>query len=79
MEPRNFTYDGRQLQVRALPDSEGWRVRVFENDTLVTGVVYSVSHETTVDARMQSVPHDLVEHLMQLAQSDVENNIVRLV
>lgn len=78
-KPKKFTFHDRQLQIKAMFDSDAWKVRVYEGDTPATGVVYSVSHETAVDAKMQSVPLDLVYQLMGLAQADVEKGVVRLV
>jgi hypothetical protein len=74
-----FTHVERNLQVSAAPDSEGWKVRVLENGRPATGVVYSISHETNIDARLQAVPADLVDELMLLARTDVERERVRLV
>ena len=57
--------------------SEGWRIRVFEGDHAATAVVYTVTLENTADPAMASM--HLVNELMTLAQSDVEEGRVRLV
>ncbi len=67
------------MTVRAEVSPDGWEVRVFNGDRPVSGVVYNVSMDTQVDAAMQSVPTDLVDELMRIAQSDIERGIVKIV
>jgi hypothetical protein len=50
---------------------------VFEGDQVATAVVYTVTHENTADPTAASM--HLVNELMTLAQSDVEEGRVRLV
>ena len=76
-ESRDFSFNGRHLSVRAAAFSEGWRIRVFEGDRAATAVVYTVTIENTADPAMASM--HLVNELMTLAQSDVEEGRVRLV
>lgn len=78
MESREFSYKDRQLQVRATPAGNAWTIRVFENGEPVTAIVYTVSHETAIDASMRSTPLHLVHQLMDLAKTDIEDGIVRL-
>ncbi|MBK1696619.1 hypothetical protein [Rhodovibrio salinarum] len=78
IKPRTFTYGGRTFEVRAAAENEGWKVRVFENNRPVTAVVYTVSHENQIDAKIQDLPVDLLQELMRLAQSDVEQGRVAL-
>lgn len=79
IEPRKFSHDGRELEVRAVPAQDGWTVRVYENGRVVTGVTYSVSYETQIDASLQGLPVDLLDDLMNVAQTDIEQGRVRLV
>lgn len=74
-----FTFAGRSLVVKAAPVGDGWTVRVFEDDEPVHPLVYGVTYETITDAAAMSIPGDLVEQLMQLAQDDVEQGRVRLI
>ena len=76
-ESRDFQFNNRHLSVRAAAFSEGWRIRVFEADQVATAVVYTVTHENTTDPATASM--HLVNELMTLAQSDVEEGRVRLV
>ena len=76
-ESRDFSFNNRRLSVRAAAFSDGWRVRVFQGDQAATEVVYAVIHENTADPAMASM--HLVNELMTLAQSDVEEGRVRLV
>jgi hypothetical protein len=76
-ETRDFQFNNRHLSVRAAAFSEGWRIRVFEGDQVATAVVYTVTHENTADPATASI--HLVNELMTLAQSDVEEGRVRLV
>jgi hypothetical protein len=76
-ETRDFQFNNRHLSVRAAAFSEGWRIRVFEGDQVATAVVYTVTHESTADPATASI--HLVNELMTLAQSDVEEGRVRLV
>jgi hypothetical protein len=73
---RDFQFNNRNLSVRAAPVTEGWRVRVYEGDRPVTAVAYTVTHDVTAEAGMASM--HLVNELMTLAQSDVEEGRVRL-
>jgi hypothetical protein len=72
-----FSYKSRQFEVKAVPFEEGWKVRVFENGKPVTPAVYSVVHDTLVDANW-SMKIDLVDVLMQAAQDDVKRGRVPL-
>ena len=76
-ESRDFSFNSRHLRVRAAAFSEGWRIRVFEGDHAATAVIYTVTLENTADPAMASM--HLVNELMTLAQSDVEEGRVRLV
>jgi hypothetical protein len=76
-ENRDFLFNSRHLSVRAAAFSEGWRIRVFEGDQTATAVVYTVTLENTSDPAMASM--HLVNELMTLAQSDVEEGRVRLI
>jgi hypothetical protein len=53
------------------------RIRVFEGDHAATAVVYTVTIENTADPAMASM--HLVNELMTLAQSDIEEGRVRLI
>jgi len=75
---REFNFKERNLEVRAVPDNEIWKVRVFENNRSVTEVVYTVSHENQINAKVQELSVDLLDELMRLAQSDVEEGRVTL-
>ena len=59
-------------------DNSGYSVRVYDGDKQVTGFVYTVSHETQLFGGKQDIPVNLVQHLMELAKSDVEMGIVKL-
>jgi hypothetical protein len=76
---RAFDYNGRTLTVRAAAFPEGWKVRIFDGDKPVTGIVYEVRHEVLIDSLTKEVPFDLVEHLMQIAEGDVTRGWVRVV
>ncbi len=79
MKNRDFRFKDLALTVRAAAFNEGWRVRVFHGDQPVTRVVYTVAHETAADASMAPIPADLVDELMTLAQTDVEQGRVNLI
>jgi len=74
---RIFSHKGRQLEIRAVPFADEWKVRVFENGKQVTPVAYSVAHEARIDANWQ-LKTDLIEALMRLAQDDIERGTVPL-
>jgi hypothetical protein len=61
---RTFEHQGGRLTVRAGASPEGWKVRVFDGERPVTGIVYEFRNEVRVDALTQEVLLDLVEHLM---------------
>ena len=73
-----FFHANRQLTVKACRDNQGYKVRVFDGDRRVNNIVYSVSYETQLAGEMLEIPVSLVEHLMDLAKSDVEMGIVEL-
>jgi hypothetical protein len=54
VESRDFLFNSRHLSVRAAASSEGWRIGLFAGDQVATAVVYSVTHENTVDASVGS-------------------------
>ena len=66
MKTKSFTYDGRQLEVRAMSNGLRCEVRVFEGKVPANGIKYEVTHEVAIDA----VPWDLVAELMNTAQGD---------
>lgn len=68
MKKQSFTYDGRQLEVKAVCANGVWSVRVFEKDHPANGAVYSVSEETAGEARASGL--ELVSDLMKTAQED---------
>ena len=76
IEPIRFSHRGRDLEVRAMRTPNGWKARVFEGTTKVTRVFYTVSYDTDLDAEFQGI--DIVGELMQIAQSDVESDLVQL-
>jgi hypothetical protein len=75
---RKFTHKNRQFEVRAVPLMDGWKVRIYEKGKLVSPAVYSLSHDTAVDAQWR-LNLDMIESLMALAQNDIERGIVPLV
>lgn len=74
---RKFAFQDRLLEVRAVPEPNGWRVRVYECEELVVAHSYVLSYETEFSGKMQR-NDELLVNLMNLAQSDVESGIVRL-
>ncbi len=75
---RDFTFEGRKLTVKAEPLHDGWKVSVLENGEPAHGFAYSVSHEILQDAALTAVPGNMVEQLMDIAQSDIEEGRVKL-
>jgi len=74
---KKFTHRGRQLEVWGIPLADKWKVRVFENEKPVTGVVYSVAHDTTIDPNW-TMKAALVDELMALAEEGIKREIVPL-
>ena len=74
---RKFTHKNRQLEVRAAPIDEGWKVRIFEQGKPVTAAVYTVAHDTAIDAHW-TMKADLADTLMELAEQDVKREVVPL-
>lgn len=75
---KDFTFQGRKLTVKAAPFPEGWKVSVFENGEPAHGFSYSVSHEIVQDAAVMAIPENMVDHLMDIAQKDIEQGRVSL-
>ena len=69
MNPAEFEYDGRTLEVRVVLDSQNWKISVFENGKRANGAVYSVSEQDAVDFK-QTMGLDLVDELKKSAQND---------
>ena len=74
----SFSHNNREYTVKAFQEENGWKILVYENDKLVTVHPYSVDYETDIAARMQSNPKDLVDQMMNVAKSDIEEGIVEL-
>ena len=66
MRTKSFTYDERQLEVRAISNGHRCEVGVFEGEVPANGSKYEVTHEVAIDA----MPWDLVAELMDTAQGD---------
>lgn len=72
-----FTHEGRNLEIRAIQGMNGdWQIGAFEGSAKVTAPTYVLSFDTEIAGSSMGV--DLVDHLMQVAQSDVEMGIVEL-
>jgi hypothetical protein len=76
---RLFSYNNKNFEVRAVPFTDGWKVRVFQGTIQATSITYTVSHEDQMDADLITREIHLVDGLMELAENDVKNNIVKLV
>lgn len=79
MRQHEFTHKGRAFIVKAIQVDNGWRVTVLENGQQVIPFSYFVSYDTEIAARLGTtgtLPIDLVDQLMTIAQSDIENSVV---
>ena len=76
---RPFSFNNKTFEVRAVPFTDGWKVRVFQDNKQATSITYTVSHEDQMDAGFITREIHLVDGLMELVEHDVKNNIVKLV
>ena len=67
----DFQCNQHTLTVKAAPGLQGWQVRVFHEKTPVTAIVYTVSYEVEIDNKVTDTMTDVVQHLMDVARSDV--------
>jgi hypothetical protein len=70
---KTFSYRNRVFQVKASSETDGWAIRLFEAGSRISPLVYKITYEGEIDAKMHDHPGDFVEHLMALMQSDVES------
>lgn len=77
MKTKKFEFEGYEFEVRALPFPDGWKVKVFCDNKLVSPVIYSVEYDTQMDMKM-TTGYDAIDALMALAQTDIENKIVKI-
>lgn len=73
-----FSFEGRNLAVRAVVEDNEVKVRVFDGQRRVTNIVYSVTVETAFDAALSGFPLNIVDDLMALAERDVRNGTARI-
>jgi len=76
--PQPFSTQGRSLEVRAIPQTDRWEVRVFEGKRPATAVTYSIDYLTELGARAQGIDWVSVQALMGLAREDIETGRVLL-
>lgn len=74
----HFTHCNRQLEVQATDGAEGCKVLILENGKPVKEIDYDVSCETIRDAQSQESPLDLVDELLKIVRSDIEQGIIKL-
>lgn len=65
-----FSFNGRDFEIRAAVFDGVWKVVVFELDRQISPT-YTVSCETVLDAANQEYSSDLVDRLIELAKSDI--------
>ena len=72
IETRSFTHINRQLTVKATPEIEGWKVRVFDGDNCISGT-YMVSYENLTDMQFHKISfEEIIEILMNTAENDIK-------
>ena len=76
MRIKAFTLNGRQLNIVAVIENDYWVITVRENGHNVGRAEYRVSVETAADALTYSNAPDLVDHLMDTALRDAENDSI---
>ena len=77
IKSRKFNFRDRHLEVRSAPEKFGWRVKVFEGSKPVISHSYTLAYETEFSGQMQGY-ENLLENLMDLAQSDIEDGITHI-
>lgn len=78
MRNKTFDHRGRAFEIRVTFENGEFVVRLFEDDQQASDLVYTVGHETAVDAGTTEVSPDLVDHLVELMMSDVTSGRLRL-
>ena len=74
METRSFTHMNRQFTVKATPENEGWKVRVFEGDDCISRT-YMVSYENLTDMQFHNNSfEEVIETLMSTAENDIKQS-----
>ncbi len=74
-QPRPFTHNGKEYEVRIASDGYTFHVRTFLNGKPANGYTYSVDVLTQDDAHMSNAQVNPVEELIKIAKSDVTNGI----
>lgn len=70
LKSKTFAHNDKQYEVIANSDEEKFIVHVEQNGKRVAGP-YTVTHVTELDRRLQN-GDSLLDHLMELAESDVK-------
>ena len=74
IETRSFTHINRQFTVKATPENEGWKARVFEGDDCISHT-YMVSYETLTDMQFHEISfEEVIEILTNTAENDIKQS-----
>lgn len=78
LRKKSFSHNGRDLEVRAVIEENQVKVRVFDGNNLASPATYSIGIETAFDAVARGFRADVVDELMDQAQTDITNGIMPL-
>jgi hypothetical protein len=74
-DKRTFQHNGKSYEIRIASDGATVRVRSFLDGRPANGFEYSVDIAALVDAATQKSPSDLVETLVETAESEVKSGL----
>jgi len=74
VKSKKFTFENNTYDVTAVSTDEGFKVFAELNGKRVNPYVYGASFEIEADCNVQN-NESAVDHLMDLAQSDIEQKI----
>ena len=75
---RTLKINGKNLEIRAIPSGEEWKVGVFDGNKPVTEAPYVVTDQLcSYVAKTKGI--DLVYSLMQMLESYLKSGVIKLV
>ena len=74
VKTKKFKFENNEYEVKAILTDEGYKVFAELNGKRVNPYVYGATFETELDCNIQN-NDSAVDHLMDLAQSDIEQKM----
>ncbi|WP_419768502.1 hypothetical protein [Arcobacter sp.] len=70
-EIRKFTFEDEEYEIRITSDGWTYTIRVYKNNELASGNIYTVDTSTIISIKMSKIPMDPLEDMIKTAQNDI--------